>query len=56
MDRKRNEQDRSIERGRVLLARVRNKQLMLAKQGRVSESARYADRAQRLRAISKTAA
>lgn len=37
------------ERIRLLLARIRNKQLMLAQQGRVSDSARYAERAMRLR-------
>ena len=39
------------QRYRQALARLRQKQLALARQGRVADSARYADRANRVRAV-----
>ena len=38
-------------RAKLVLAKVRSKQLQLARQGRISESAKYARRASRVREL-----
>ena len=48
--------DAAVQRGRHLLAKIRNRQLMLARQGKVTESANYARRASRLRDFTELAA
>ena len=39
----------SVERAKLVIARVRSRQLQLAQQGRIAESAQYALRATRVR-------
>jgi len=47
------EADGACDRPQRLLARIRRKQLVAALEGRIADSARFADRAKRLRLLSK---